>query len=121
CCKNPVAEPIDPSSGAMYSAAVDFREPQSPLQFARYYNSLDESTTHLSPGWRHTFTRRISPRYSTVDYLPYVSGDPDNSSLYSDPASACVNGFLQIRGRVTNWASATATYVGTTCSVSVGG
>jgi YD repeat-containing protein len=116
---NCVGDPVDPSSGAVLATYVDVTSPASPLRFARSYNSTDTDTTHLGPGWRHSFTRHIASRYSNYLYRP--PNPPEDSSLYDDAATACTSGFGEIKSRVSNWQNATATYSGGTCNLSVGG
>jgi YD repeat-containing protein len=118
-----VSEPINPASGAVYDTIVDLPSPANSLSFKRYYNSSDVSLTYptfLNPGWRHSFSRSIQPRYASLDYLPYAQ-NADNSSLYTDEATACTSGFAEIKAGVSTWANASASYANGVCALSVGG
>jgi YD repeat-containing protein len=117
---NGVAEPINPATGAVYDTIADVPAlPGSPA-FKHFYNSADSGSTDLSGGWRHSFSRAVAPRYSSLHYMPYVPG-PDTSSLYSDEQTACTSGFLQIKSRVSTWQNATASYANGVCTLTVAG
>jgi YD repeat-containing protein len=116
---NCVKDPINPASGAVYDTIVDLPSPANSLSFKRYYNSSDVSPTYLNPGWRHSFSRSIQPRYASLDYLPYTP-NADNSSLYTDEATACTSGFAEIKAGVSTWANASASYANGVCALSVG-
>jgi len=115
---NGVGDPVDPASGAVYSTETDVNESANALKFSRYYNSSDASTGDISSGWRHSFTRMIKPRYQSFPFHDYVSTDPNNSPLYSDPASACTTGFTYyLKRQFSNWSSVTASYANGVCSL----
>jgi len=119
-CRTCIADPVNPVSGAVFETEVDAHEQGGAPPFKRFYNSTNLSSGVLGMGWQHSFSARIDPRYSVVKYQPYVSGSPDNSSLYNDPASACTVGFPEIKARVSTWQNATASYNNGTCTLSVG-
>jgi YD repeat-containing protein len=116
-----VGHPINPASGAVYDTNVDIPPSGGSLSFRRFYNSADVSVTDLNPGWRHSYSRTIQPRYDAgSDYLPYAE-NPDNSSLYTDEATACTSGFAEIQPGASNWTNATVSYANGVCALSVGG
>lgn len=117
-----ISDPINPASGAVYDTIVDFPATAGSLSFKRYYNSSDVSLrypTYLDPGWRHSFSRSIQPRYASSDYLPYTP-NAGSSSLYTDEATACTSGFAEIQASVSTWANANASYANGVCTLSVG-
>jgi YD repeat-containing protein len=117
-----VSEPINPASGAVYDTIVELPSSANSLSFKRYYNSSDISLrypTYLNPGWRHSFSRTIQPRYASSDYLPYTA-NAGSSSLYTDEATACTSGFAEIEAGVSTWANASASYANGVCALSVG-
>jgi YD repeat-containing protein len=116
---NGVGHPINPASGAVYDTIADVVSSVDSLSFKRFYNSLDSGIPDLNAGWRHSFSRTITPKYQSMDYKPYVAS-PDNSSLYDDEATACTSGFAQIKSRVSTWASATASYLNGVCTLKAG-
>jgi RHS repeat-associated protein len=120
CCKNSVSDPISPASGAMFMKEPDIEASAGGTGFARFYTSTDHTGGNLGTGWRHTFSRRIAAKYSGSSYEPYVAS-ADTSSRYSEESTACVNGFAQIKARVSAWENATASYSGGTCKLSSGG
>lgn len=113
-----VNDPVNPASGAVFSIEEDAKGAVGPV-FRRFYNSTDPGGGDLGPGWRHSFTRNIQAGYSSSYFKPYVTG-PDYSSLYNDESLACTSGFAQIKGRVSTWANATASYANGVCTLSVG-
>jgi YD repeat-containing protein len=115
---NLVGDPINPASGAVCHTEVDAKN-AGQLGFKRFYNSSVSVGGTIGPGWRHSFSSRIKPKYSGSTHLPYVP-DPVNSSLYNTEALACTSGFVEIKGQVSTWANATASYSGGICKVSVG-
>jgi YD repeat-containing protein len=117
---NGIGDPIDPGSCRMYATEADLPSAGSSIEFKRFYNSTDSSSSGLSAGWRHSFSRSIKPKYSGSTHKPYVV-HPDNSSLYTTESAACTSGFAQIKARVSTWANATATYNNGVCTLSVGG
>jgi len=116
---NGVAEPINPISGAVYDTTIDTPSTARSLSLKRFYNSTDSGCADVSGGWRHSFSRSIKPRNSSSQYQPWVASS-DNSSRYSDEATACTSGFAEIKGRMSTWASATAGYANGVCTLSVG-
>jgi YD repeat-containing protein len=116
---NAIGDPIDPASCSMYSTEVDIAGHQSSIEFKRFYNSRSLAGSGLSPGWRHSFSRSIKPKYSGSGHKTYVV-HPDNSSLYTAESAACTSGFAEIKSRVSTWANATASYASGVCTLSVG-
>jgi YD repeat-containing protein len=116
---NGVSDPINPTSGTVYSTEPDTKDSNSAFAFKRFYNSTDVGNADLSSGWRHSFSRTITPVYSSSTYKPYETR-VENSSLYNDEAAACTSGFAEIKSRVSTWANATATYSNGMCVISVG-
>jgi RHS repeat-associated protein len=117
---NCVGDPILVESGAVVVKQDDVPPNFTGLAFSRFYNSRNPSTSSLSQGWNHSYSRRVVERRSGAKYRPYGTG-AGSSSLYADEASACGAGFLQVRAKISNWGSAVATYSGGECTVSVGG
>jgi YD repeat-containing protein len=116
---NGLSDPINPASGAVYDTFVDVPPTPDSVAFKRFYNNTDPGNAALSEGWRHSFSRSITPRYSSSTYQPYVVR-PENSSLYSDEAVACTSGFAEIKSRVSTWTNATASYANGACTLNVG-
>jgi YD repeat-containing protein len=116
---NGVGHPINPASGAVYDTIVDIHATADSISFKRFYNSADVGSPDLNAGWRHSFSRSITPKYANTGYQPYMPV-PGNSSLYSDEPTACTNGFAEIKAQVSTWANANATYSNGVCTVSVG-
>jgi YD repeat-containing protein len=116
---NGVGHPINPASGAVYDMIADAPESANTTGFKRFYNSTDTGGGDFSSGWRHSFSRNIQPKYGGTDYRPYEQTQ-DNSSLYTDEATACASGFAEIKARSSTWANATASYANGVCSLSVG-
>jgi YD repeat-containing protein len=108
CC-NRVPDPINPASGAVYDRLVDFSGAEDSIHFERFYNSTDSRGSDVSGGWRHSYSRSISPKFLNLSYQTYVVS-ADNSSLYSDETTACESGFRDIQSRVSTWANARASY-----------
>jgi YD repeat-containing protein len=115
-----VGHPINPASGAVYDTIVDVPSPSGSPDFKRFYNSTDSSGADLSGGWRHSFSRSITPKYAGMQSMTYVAS-ADTSSLYADEGTACTSGFREIQSRVSTWQSATASYANGVCTLSVGG
>ena len=84
------------------------------IEFARYYNSLGYhiSSKTLSPGWRHTFDRRLNE--SILGNSGLYIDNTNQSSLYTSPSDACTQGWQDIKNTVWNGvlAGATASYIG---------
>jgi RHS repeat-associated protein len=115
-----VGDPVNAATGAVHVTEIDYeRRSSGAIEIRRFYNSTDNNSTDLGAGWRHSYSRGIKPSYSSSSYQSYVSS-ADNSSLYSDEATACGTGFAQIKSRVSAWANATASYAGSTCTLTVG-
>jgi RHS repeat-associated protein len=74
----------------------------------------------MGMGWRHSYSRRLVPRYSEFSIRPYEAV-PSSSSAYATAGSACADGFAQIKSQITNWQSGTANLVNSRCEVSAGG
>jgi YD repeat-containing protein len=117
---NRAADPINPASGAVYDTILDSPSPSGSPAFKRFYNSTDSGGTDLSGGWRHTFSRTITPKYATIKSLTYVAS-ADASSLYGDEGTACTSGFREIKSRVSTWQTATASYANGVCTLMAGG
>ena len=114
-----VGHPINPASGAVYDTIVDIPSTSGAPALQHFYNSTDSGSPDLSAGWRHSFSRTIQPKYAGMDYRPYVQ-DQDNSSLYTDEATACSSGFAEIKARSSTWANASASYANGVCSLNTG-
>jgi len=117
CNGNSVGHPINPANGAVFDIANDVDTKQLVVPFKRFYNSADVSRTNMSSGWRGSFTRSVKGIIYPSTLHAFDSNDPDNSSLYTDPATACLSGFAQIQSRVANWAGATVQYVDGICQL----
>jgi len=115
-----VAEPINPENGDVFLTETDVKRQLSAPEFNRFYDSAVAGTGDLGPGWRHSYSRSIVPRNSGSAFLPYVAS-AFTSSLYDTEATACTSGFAQIKGQVSTWATASASYANGACSLSVGG
>jgi RHS repeat-associated protein len=114
-----VSDPINPANGAVFRTEVDVKEqPVSGLQFSRFYNSLTSGSGDLSPGWRHSFSRNITPRYQSVPYQPYVQSS-GNTALYSTPDAACAAGLSQYSPYLAP-PNAVGSYTNGVCTISVG-
>lgn len=114
-----VGDPINPSCGSMHEAEID--APQSgTLRFQRYYFSRGSYPSDEKTGWFHTYVRRLIPVYEGTGYRGAYASSADNSSLYSTESSACTSGFAEIKSRVASWTSATASFSGGVCALTVG-
>ncbi len=118
---NGVGDPISPASGGMYIAETDIESPAGQLAFKRFYNSTSSISGDLGTGWRHSFSRNITKRYAGTGYAGTYTASAVNSSLYADEPTACTSGFTQIKGQVSAWAAATATYANGVCTLSSAG
>jgi YD repeat-containing protein len=114
-----VGHPINPASGAVYDTIVDVPSASGSPTFQHFYNSTDSGSPDLRAGWRHSFSRTIQPKYAGTDYRLYAQ-DQDNSSLYTDEATACISGFAEIKARSSTWANATASYANGVCNLNTG-
>jgi RHS repeat-associated protein len=117
CTANCVPDPINPAVGNVYTVETDlvFSKP-SPIHFQRFYNSADSSGVDNVPGWRHTYDRSITV-LSQGPVSVYSGQSSTVSAQYSTQADACVQGFAEIQGAVPGWASASASFSGSTCIV----
>jgi RHS repeat-associated protein len=88
-------EPILPGSGNEYQTETDYESSDGRLKLTRSYNSVDPTTSTLSPGWHHGFGgRRI---LSIANALPLPTSQVQYaSSIYTDPGSACTTGWAEI-------------------------
>jgi YD repeat-containing protein len=127
CLKNPISDPLNPASGAVFQTQADVQTPLGGIiGFRRFYNSTDTGTPDLAVGWRHSFSRTLKPRYQPLTYQRYgvsYSNPPSfyqYSNLYGDAASACTNGFADVKSQMSSWRSATATYANGVCALTVG-
>ena len=120
---NGVGDPISPATGNVNYSETDVPASGAgnPLSFTRTYNSTDSNSGDLGVAWRHSYSRSIAPIFLSTPYQPYVPGDPNNSSLYSDVASACVSGLAEIKAGVSTWQNATASYANGVCTLTSGG
>ncbi len=120
CDANSVGHPINPASGAVFDTFNDDTLTTTASPFKRFYNSTAISNTDVSNGWRHSYSRNVIVKYSTIDIQQYLQS-PDYSSQYADPVTACTNGFPQIQSRVLTWTDVTASYVSGNCVLSKNG
>jgi YD repeat-containing protein len=121
CTTNSVADPISPLWGAAFDTITDIPSSAPSIGFKRFYNSTDVSNTDFNTGWRHSFSRSIRAGQAALNDQGYVAGDPYYSGLYSTSAAACAAGFVDIKGRISAWRTATASNSGDGCKISVGG
>lgn len=114
-----VADPINPAIGSVVQTEGDCsaRTGVGSLSYRRFYSSTNDSAGSLGTGWRGSFSRRVSPNSVLASVTAHNISNPDHSSLYNDPASACTSGFAQIQSRVASWAGATALYENELCKV----
>jgi len=105
---------------AVYDTIVDVPSTPGSPAFRRFYNSTDSGGADLSGGWRHAFSRTITPKYAGMQSMTYVSS-ADTSSLYGDEATACTSGFREIKSQVSTWQNATASYANGVCTLKVAG
>jgi YD repeat-containing protein len=118
-----VADPVNPANGDMYRSEQDAIAVSSSnsLLFHRFYNSADSSVGDLGSNWRHSYSRSIKSSFNAAIYQPYLTSNADNSSLYNDEATACTNGFAQIKSRVVNWESAVTGFSSGICTITNNG
>src|SRR6185437_3978143 len=114
---DPVAEPINPALGNVYTTETDAQ--LGALAFQRFYNSADAAGIDGVPGWRHSYDRSIKTVYQTTAAF-YPGQSALVSQQYSTPALACTSGFAAIQGAVSAWSAATATYSGGGCVIANG-
>jgi RHS repeat-associated protein len=121
CCANMVGHPINPAAGEVYEVATDISLP-SPgrLLFQRYYDSGSIAPANLGPQWRTSYTRQLVIPPGGAPVLPYVAGSV-TSPLYWTQATACTVGFNYIKSVVAEWANASTSWNGASCSLSTGG
>jgi YD repeat-containing protein len=84
------------------------------LLFRRFYNSTDTSSENLSDGWERSYARKVVIQYTTITTRDYLASG-NVSSQYADPATACTNGFDEIKPSVPSWTAALATYSNGNC------
>ncbi len=82
--------PCDPLSGRKMETEVDFRFPDSNLQFIRYYSSAPsiDGNTNIGSNWRHNFSaimEHVAENRGGTTLPPYRSKQAAN------PESACLN------------------------------
>jgi hypothetical protein len=118
---NSVGDPINPADGNVYTSQTDMQGGLGTPVFQRFYNSTDTGGGDLGPGWRHSFSRSVAPRYSTYVLTPTLGPDAQRSGVFTDEATACTSGFAQIQSKLGNWGSATATFDGNACVLTAGG
>lgn len=116
---NVVGDPINPGAGEVIDSLSDLSS--SNLELSRTYASSDRGAKALAPGWRHVFSRSITPVFQAFRYRSYTQAQAYNSSRYADPSTACLNGFGEIKAHVGTWANASSTYENGMCSVIVSG
>ncbi|MFL6604626.1 MAG: DUF6531 domain-containing protein [Steroidobacteraceae bacterium] len=118
--RDPVGDPIDPASGSVNKAVQDVTLTgiARSLMFERFYSSADTAGTDMGPGWRHSYDRSIVVIHSLGYPREYPGQSPWVSALYSDAASACVQGFAAIQSSVPGWLTATASYENQVCVLS---
>jgi YD repeat-containing protein len=113
---NAVGEPVNPAAGNVYKTESDIR--LQSLMFERYYNSVGSGGADLGGGWRHSYTRTVTPNYSQISSVSPAILNSSHSSNYINIAAACTSGFAEIRSQVSAWQSATASLVGGVCAIS---
>jgi RHS repeat-associated protein len=121
CEPNAVADPINPGTGSVYKVETDLPANGTFAGMRRYYNSANNSNGPLGVGWRHSFSRRITPRYREADFKPYILGDLRQSPSYATVSDACTSGFAAIKSKVSNWQTATATFESGECKLTKNG
>jgi RHS repeat-associated protein len=122
CCENGVGDPIDPRSGAMYLRLTDIKPSGGPLKFERFYNSSEKSTTRLSTGWRHSYSRSVTPIGNFLQFRPWPTAVGGKSSKYSTASAACLQGFQEIRAGIPGWETGVTSFGSDNrCTVSVNG
>jgi YD repeat-containing protein len=118
-CRDCVIDPINPGTGAVYTAETDvrFHGYRGAIAFRRYYNSADTTGADGVPGWRHSYDRSIQAIYLAQSAV-YPGQSAIVSPEYSTQSAACTQGFAAIQASVSAWASATATYENGVCVLS---
>jgi len=106
--------PIDLPTGRKLQVEADYTGTSSPagarLFFKRYYSSAATAEANLAPGWRHSYSSRVVPQYSTSKALGFRLDQ--RSSYYTDEAQACEEGWLQVRNSTRRLRATTAVYEG---------
>jgi YD repeat-containing protein len=115
---NSVGHPINPANGGVFARETDI---PGPIPFERFFNSASPSTSFMSPGWTHSFSRRVTLIREPGKYRGPTAVGGGNSSKYSNSSDACTLGFAEIKSQVPAWVTATAAYSGGHCNVSAGG
>jgi RHS repeat-associated protein len=105
-------DPVNPFTGNEFLTETDITvgAPQ-PLNFSRYYNSLDTTAADQGPGWSHSFSRHVSVTSVTLT-------SSYTSSPYITQAEACTSGWDQIRANVAGFETASASFSNGVCTVS---
>ena len=90
-----LGEPIEIGNGNESEGETDYATADGRLRFTRTYNSADPSTNVIGANWQsNLYARRIEPLQALEPALP--SGQLLQSSIYSDPNTACASGWAQI-------------------------
>jgi RHS repeat-associated protein len=115
-----VHDPINPATGDVFETEDDVVVTgPGGLRFQRLYDSAVRGTSDLGPAWRHSYSRSLhflsGPQY--IPYPPAVA----HSSLYATAAAACTSGFGEIQSNEPAWATASASWTGSTCVLQSGG
>jgi YD repeat-containing protein len=95
--------------------------PAGIVTFERFYNSASAEISTLVTGWSHSFSRRIVASTRATTFQPYFGTDAHDSSLYSDPGTACTSGWGQIRAGSPQWSHTTSSYTNGVCLLSQNG
>jgi RHS repeat-associated protein len=115
CSQTP--EPINLANGdESWTDPDDYRSGDSRLRLSRVYNSLGSVVSALGVGWQHNFAARRLVPTSQLPNLPPQSV----SNTYTDPATACSQGWNDIAPSQPNSAGVTASWNGSTCVLSTG-
>jgi len=107
------SEPINPANGnESLTELDDYRSADGKLKFSRIYNSLNAQSSAVGAGWQDNFLSRqlVSAQQSFAS----------TSSSYIDPQTACVDGWAAIAASVPNSSGVTASWDGSTCTLSNG-
>jgi YD repeat-containing protein len=108
-------DPINPATGAVFDTVIDVRVSRE-CSFKHTYNSTDMDNTDMSSGWRHSYSRKIAAKYTTIEQEHFVSS-ASTSSEYDTPVDACQRGFAEIQSNVTGWVDAYTIWSGSNCQV----
>ncbi len=93
------ANPCDPISGRKMETVLDYRQPDSNLQFTRYYSSLPsiDGNTDMGSNWRHNFSAIMEHAAETRGGTMFP---PVKSRQTGDPEFTCLNRWDEIRDQV---------------------